>query len=358
MPPKLSICIPTYNRAELLESALACLVPQVGALGGEVELVVSDNCSTDDTAEVVARAARECPIRYHRNDENVGVIRNVLGIVEKAAGEFCWVMGDDDMVRGGGVRKLLEALRAHPGLDYFYVNYSIDSFERRRGLRVTADDFPTWTRTGNENVEERLLERWETLVAEDFSCLTPVYCSVFRRSAWLSAAPTLKADELFSCVDQTYPHALIFARTMVGKPAWASGHPWVVMCGKESWADFIPAVVLLRFHELLDAYVGCGVERRLVEGHRRRMLASAAEPLARVLRGERPALLESFSVGRFVLRHARYRETWASVFSAVVGVPVRLLARHSLALAALALPAKALLRFRVQFGRTHARLNS
>lgn len=360
MSPTLSICIPTFNRAELLASALGSLAPQVGELGGEVELVVSDNCSADHTREVVERARRQCPaLRYHRNEENVGGVRNVLGLVRNlAVGEFCWLMGDDELVRDGGVRKVLQAIKGHPDLDYFYVNYSMDSFERREGIAATAEDFREWTMTGNPNLSERRVERWETLIAEDFNGLTPLYASVFRRSMWLGVADRLRVDAApYTSVDQTYPQALVFARTMVGKPAWSSGHPWVVMCGKESWADFVPAVVLLRFHELLDAYVRNGVDGRLVEGHRRRMLSHAAEPLARVLRGERLALLESFSVGRFVLRHVRYRETWEAVFSAVVGVPARLIARRSLPLAALALPAKALLRCRMQWGRMRTRLN-
>lgn len=51
MKPLLSICIPTYNHAELLK-LLVSLVPQL-LLTGSVEIVVSDNCSTDHTAEIV-----------------------------------------------------------------------------------------------------------------------------------------------------------------------------------------------------------------------------------------------------------------------------------------------------------------
>jgi glycosyltransferase involved in cell wall biosynthesis len=347
MPPTLSICIPTYNRAELLESALGSIAPQVAALKGRVELIISDNCSTDATREVVERAARQWPVRYHRNEENVGAIRNILNLIERhARGEFCWLLGDDELLREGAVGGVLSALEASPGLDYFYVNYSMDSFDRRRGLAVTADDFLEWTRTGDEHLEARWVEPWETLLGDDFGSLTPIYCSVFRRAVWLEGAATLRLNPsysdavLYSSVEETFPHSVIFARTMKGKRVRASGHPWVIMCSTESWSDFIPVVVLLRFHELLDEYIARGVDARLLERHRRRMLGYAGDLLTRIAQGERLPGLESFSIVGFIARHYRYRELWRAVYGASLVARLGGVARHSPAFAAFALCAK------------------
>jgi len=344
--PTLSICIPTFNRAALLESALASLVPQIKELGDEVELVVSDNCSTDGTREVVDRWREQFDIQYHKNEANIGIIRNVFKLVDQLArGEFCWLLGDDDMVRPGGVKSLLESLKRNSDLDYFYINYSIDNFERREGASTTAADFCDWTRSGNDNLEERRVDRWETLIAEDFNALTPVYCSAFRRSAWRNGANTLNANSAihqapFSSVSCTYPHALIFVQTLPGKPAWSSGYPWVIMCGTESWSEFIPTVILLRFHELLDRYIEAGVHPRFVEGHRRRMLGYASEPLRRLFTGEKLAGLEAFSVLAFVGKHWRYPEMWRALRNAATSAPLRRVAKCSLTLAALAVPGK------------------
>ncbi len=325
MPPVLSICIPTYNRAELLRSAIHSLAYQINELGDEVELVVSDNCSTDNSRDVVERVQQQCPIRYHRNAENVGAMRNILSLVrEHARGEFCWVIGDDEMIRDGGVRKLLQAIKEHSDLDYFYVNYSIDGFERREDVFVTAEDFSAWTQTGNPNLEERRIDRWERLIAEDSNGLTPIYCSVFRRSVWLKGAAGLRVGDsymessLFSSVDETYPQSVIFAQTIVGKPAWSSGYPWIVVCGKESWVDFIPAAMLLRFHELLDVYKRSGVDHRLLDKHRRQMLVRAEPYLVDFFRGRSAPRLESFSLTRFLARHYGYFESWRAVYSALL----------------------------------------
>src|SRR5919204_2898541 len=114
MNPILSICIPTYNRAHLLEVSLRYLAPQAAEFSSEVELIVSDNCSTDNTPGVVAQAQRYAPIRYHRNGENIGAARNVLVLTDELAlGEFCWILGDDDFVREGGIRSVMEVLKKH-----------------------------------------------------------------------------------------------------------------------------------------------------------------------------------------------------------------------------------------------------
>lgn len=346
MSPLLSICIPTYNRAELLRSALLSLMPQVKSLEAEVELVVSDNCSTDDTLQVVEWARQFGPLRYHRNSENVGAIPNILGLAnDLAAGEFCWLLGDDEMIRPGGVAKLVEIIKAHPDLDYFYVNYSIDSFDRREGKAATPDDFREWTRTGSGRLEERRVDRWELLLAEDFSCLTAMYCSIFRRSIWLKATCDLKEGELYSSVEWTYTPTVIFARTMLGKPAFSTGYPWIVMCSKESWSNFIPVAVLLRFHELLDILIESGVDDGLLEHHRRRMLTYAAPYLAEIFQGRRPQRLESFSVIKFLAKHYRYGEAWGSAYSALISVPLKEEFKVSTAYAAFAMLAKSAHRF-------------
>jgi glycosyltransferase involved in cell wall biosynthesis len=128
------------------------VLPQVKELGPDVELVISDNCSIDNTRQLVERFRQHCPIRYHRQEKNIGVVRNVLSVVGTiAAGTFCWVIGDDDMLRPGALRKLIGVIEKYPDLDYFYVNYSIDEYSRRAGRVVDPAEFLTWNRTGNEN---------------------------------------------------------------------------------------------------------------------------------------------------------------------------------------------------------------
>lgn len=67
-----SICIPTYNRASYLKKCLDSIVGQSEFLKGDVEIVISDNCSTDHTEKVVqGYKEKYSNIQYYRNEENI-----------------------------------------------------------------------------------------------------------------------------------------------------------------------------------------------------------------------------------------------------------------------------------------------
>src|ERR1035437_6929312 len=70
----LSICIPTYNRAEYLEETILSIVNQKRFQEtSEVEIVISDNCSEDNTKQVCEKFIAICgdKIHYYRNSENI-----------------------------------------------------------------------------------------------------------------------------------------------------------------------------------------------------------------------------------------------------------------------------------------------
>ena len=130
---KLSICIPNYNRGAFIGETLQSAVDQAGA---EVEIVISDNASTDNSLEVIAAFARRYPnIKYHRVEKNAGFDRNVLKVVELASGEYCWFLGSDDRLEPGAVQAVLAALATYPdlgGMSLGYVPY--DRELRRPGV--------------------------------------------------------------------------------------------------------------------------------------------------------------------------------------------------------------------------------
>ena len=123
MQPFLSVCIMTYNRAETLREALDSILPQV-ADEPEVEVLVSDNASVDETREVVAGYCGRYPrLRYSRNPENVGFDGNVVACIENAAGEYVAYFSDDDLAPPGMIAGLLAGLKEHrPAAAY--INHS------------------------------------------------------------------------------------------------------------------------------------------------------------------------------------------------------------------------------------------
>jgi len=121
--PLLSICIPTFNRADLLEVCLATVVPQLLPFAHEVECIVSDNASSDHTTEVIERFSKTFEIRYFRNHSNIGIIANITRCTsELAEGDYVLLIGDDDALTEGAVSRILEDLRAQDRPDMIALN--------------------------------------------------------------------------------------------------------------------------------------------------------------------------------------------------------------------------------------------
>ncbi|MES2467252.1 MAG: glycosyltransferase family 2 protein [Verrucomicrobiota bacterium] len=98
MPPLLSICIPTWNRAASLRKTLASFAAALPRLpAGAVELCLSDNGSTDETAAVISDfRAPGILFRHTRLPENSGFSGNYWSVASLATGKFSWITGDDD----------------------------------------------------------------------------------------------------------------------------------------------------------------------------------------------------------------------------------------------------------------------
>ncbi|UKJ08249.1 glycosyltransferase family 2 protein [Solitalea lacus] len=88
--PILSLCIPTYNRSEILNNTLKSLINNPEFDSDLIEVLVSDNCSTDDTKEVVKRYPK---VKYFRNEENVKDANFAIAL-NYANGEYVRLFND------------------------------------------------------------------------------------------------------------------------------------------------------------------------------------------------------------------------------------------------------------------------
>jgi glycosyltransferase involved in cell wall biosynthesis len=110
--PKLSIGLPVYNGERYLREALDAILGQSFT---DFELFVSDNASTDATAEIARdAAARDSRVNYHRNERNVGAAANFTIVSRRAtAPYFKWACADDRLA-AGFLEAALTELDAHP----------------------------------------------------------------------------------------------------------------------------------------------------------------------------------------------------------------------------------------------------
>lgn len=111
---RLSICIATLNRGDLIAETLDSIVMQ---LSPGVEVVVVDGASTDNTFEVLSRyEKRHKNIHYVREITNSGLDADYDKAVGYAQGEYCWLMTDDDLLLPEAVSCVLEELKKEPEL--------------------------------------------------------------------------------------------------------------------------------------------------------------------------------------------------------------------------------------------------
>ncbi|MGG1946690.1 glycosyltransferase family 2 protein [Trinickia sp. NRRL B-1857] len=111
--PELTIAIPTFNRAGYLRMNLLRLLQEWDTLPpGDVEVIVSDNHSLDETPDVVAQAVKAgLPVRYIRNRLDLGSDANIAQCFNEARGRYVQIMGDDDLYVRGALATVLAWLR-------------------------------------------------------------------------------------------------------------------------------------------------------------------------------------------------------------------------------------------------------
>lgn len=110
--PLLTIAIPTYNRANYLGQNLEQLKSELSKIQEVlVEIIVSDNCSQDNTKEIVDNFNKSgFLIQYFRNETNIGWGQNFLQCFNYANGKYVLLLGDDDLLFDGALKTIVVRL--------------------------------------------------------------------------------------------------------------------------------------------------------------------------------------------------------------------------------------------------------
>ncbi len=112
--PRFTIGMPTYKRCDLLRQSLNSAL---GQSASDYEIVVSDDASPDATEEVVRSFGER--VRYHRNEQNIGMWPNFVRALELAQGEYFSWLQDDDLIHRDFVRRALESFARAPDIVYY-----------------------------------------------------------------------------------------------------------------------------------------------------------------------------------------------------------------------------------------------
>ncbi|MDW8799692.1 glycosyltransferase [Clostridium sp. A1-XYC3] len=126
--PLLTIGIFTYNRSNYLDKCLYAIFNQIGN-DSLFEVLVCDNNSTDNTNIVVDKyKSKYNNLVYYKNENNIGAMKNVHKVLEKASGEFVIAHGDDDYLAYLTIYKLVDMIYKNRNCSLMYMLPSNDNF--------------------------------------------------------------------------------------------------------------------------------------------------------------------------------------------------------------------------------------
>ncbi len=129
-----SILIPVYNRENLIEETVRSAMKQTYK---NIEIVVVDNCSTDNTWEVLQNLAKEdSRIKIFRNNENIGPVRNWKRCIDEAKGIYGKILWSDDLISPEFIEKTLPFLDKNPEVGFVFTGTEI--FDTENGVKNLA----------------------------------------------------------------------------------------------------------------------------------------------------------------------------------------------------------------------------
>ena len=230
---RLSICIATFNRARFIGETLSSIV---GQLGPDVELVVLDGASPDDTEQVVRGFQADHPaLRYVRQPVNAGVDQDYDHAVAHARGDYCWLMTDDDLLLPDAVARVLAALADGP--DLLVVNAEVRSVDFRTLLQARLLDTDRDRDFGPSDADA-----FFEVAAPHLKFIGAV---VIRRQAWLSRQREPYYGTLFIHVGVIFQSPALRTARILAAPVMVIryGNAMWTPRGFEIWMYKWPALV-------------------------------------------------------------------------------------------------------------------
>jgi len=184
----LSICIPTYNRSQYLQSCLNSILCQLDE-DMDIEIIISDNDSSDDTEKISRPYLTNAKLKYFKQSSNIGATKNFLKLVEKyAQGEFCWIVGDDDFLKQGALKEVIKLLEANKhDTDYIYASVESIDVEKYKSFNTLFDTSLLDEKFYVKNLNYEKDKKFEELIS-------PRYSLFFWESLWLQFL-----EERFGC---------------------------------------------------------------------------------------------------------------------------------------------------------------
>lgn len=314
--PLLSICISTYNAAHLLRVTLGAVLPQVAKLDGLVEVLVVDDVSKDGTAAVVTEASELGPVRYVRNEKNLGSSANLVnGPVNHARGEYVWCWNQHCLIRPGALARVVHCLEANSHLEVIYANFRCASYPTHWPESAEGGYDGAFEYLSKCDLLDSAVNSWSNLLDTATCMATPSYAHLVKRSVWISYWKQHEIGESYIDAISTYPHTTMLAETVLFRPTFYLGDPVITIYnGAQSWGDLRSrAKVWMRgWTDLIVIYRAMGLPIALVKDAELRGSQTIQEIMRDAFIAQRKDVISMLAVylRRYWLQKGAIRAVW------------------------------------------------
>ena len=174
----LSIAIPTRNRSGELVECLQNLVSEIEKTIENIEIVVSDNGSNDNTLSVLQEFSSTYDfVRYVRMETNMGFDLNLLNAIENSTGMYIWTFSDDDIIANGSLVAICDIIRKY---EPSYIITAYNQFTVIEGKKLITRQDPVIRKNKKNITKEYKDENFITLLMKMMTTMTFLPINIFK----------------------------------------------------------------------------------------------------------------------------------------------------------------------------------
>lgn len=266
--PLLTIFIPTYNGAESCLDLVLDSVTRIALHYNDVEIIISDNCSSDNTQELCLSYKNNCPqLVYYRNTENIGFNYNMLKVTEYSHGEYAWIIGDDDVIELAYFDSIYQELKKKK-IDLLSIGFC--SATRANYTKIEAVNGAIVKYASFQEVIKENCPRGNTLC-------TFIGCTIFRLLPF-NKLPKDYIENKFDCDYNIFPNAYFLVIAFHDKPCAYisescitcvdSGRIKTYEKSLKGWITIDTKAII----ELYNHFIECGVEKKYLKETKERII--------------------------------------------------------------------------------------
>jgi abequosyltransferase len=234
--PLLSICIATYNRANYIGETLESIIPQ---LTKEVEIVIVDGASTDNTRQVVQSFVKKCnQINYVQLPSKGGVDQDYCKAVEFAKGKMCWLFTDDDILKPGTLEKILVSIQQN------FILIIVNSEVRDKNLKFLLQNKSLKI----ENDEILTENDLDVFFKKSISYISFIGCVIINRDLWI------EREKMFYFGTEFIHVGVIFQKPLPGKILLISNPLIAIRYGNALWSTRAFEIGVDKWPKLINSF--------------------------------------------------------------------------------------------------------